>query len=53
MNKYIQKTELTEWMTKGKTTLTQKVPFPQRNLPKQQSTHNVLTDDVENTNDKN
>ena len=31
-----------------KTTLNQKGP-PQRNGPKQQQTHNVSTDDVENT----
>ena len=48
MNKCIQKTEVPELMTKGKTTLIQKDPL-KRTAP----TYNVPIDDMENTNGSN
>ena len=48
VNKYMQKTEIPEWITKGKTTLIQKDP-----LKPTAPNNNVLTDDVENTNGTN
>ena len=51
MNKSIQKTEISEWVTKGKTTNPKRLP--QRNCPTQLENHDVPTDDVENTNGKN
>ena len=46
--KCIQKTEIPEWITKGKTT-NPKRPLSNE-LPNQLQTHNVPTNDVENTN---
>ena len=45
-NRCLQKTNIHEWMTKGKTTLMLK-GHPQRNHPKQLWTYNVPNDDVE------
>ena len=45
MNKCMQKTEIPERMTKGKTTLIQK--DPSKSSSNQRYTHNVPTDDVE------
>ena len=46
MNKCMQKTDIPKWMTKGKVTLIQKDPL-KGTAPK---THDMPTDDVENTN---
>ena len=51
MNICIQKADIAEWMMKGKTTLIQK--DTRKNRPKQLQNHNVLTDDIENTNSTN
>ena len=51
-NRYLQDAHVLEWMTKGKTTLIQKDPS-QRYCPKQLQTHNLPTNDVENTNSTN
>ena len=50
MKRYLQEKDIPEWTTKRKTTLIQKDPT-KRNRSKQLQTHNVPTDDVENTND--
>ena len=52
MNRYQQETDITNWMTKGKTTLVQK-DTPKRNLPRQQQTYYVRTDNMKNTNGTN
>ena len=48
MNRYLQEADVSEWMTKGKTTLTQEDPLKKRS--KQLQTYNVPIYDVENTN---
>ena len=46
MNKFFDETYILEWMTKGK--------IPTKELPRQQQkTHDVPTDDVQNTNGTN
>ena len=52
MNRCLKERNIPEWITQGKITLIQKDP-PQRHRPKQLQTHEVPTDDVENTNDTN
>ena len=46
MNRCLQETDIPKWMNKGKTSLMQKDT-------KQLQTHNMPTDDVENTNGTN
>ena len=52
MNRCLQDTQVPEWMTKGKTILIQK-DRSKRTAPKQLQTHNLPTNDVENTNSTN
>ena len=49
MNRRLEVTDISEWMTKGKTNSIAKDPP----LKKEPQTHNVSTDDVENTNGTN
>ena len=52
MNKCLQRAHVPEWMAIGRITLMQKDP-KQRNRPKQLQTHNLPTNDMENTNSSN
>ena len=52
MNRYLQETDISKWMTKIKITLIQKNPR-KRNQIQQLQTHNVPTDDEKNTNGTN
>ena len=54
MNRCLQETNIPECMTEGKTKLIQKDPQKwTAPPPKQLETHNVPTDDMENTNGTN
>ena len=47
MNRFLQETDILEWMTKWKTILIQKTP--KNEPPRQIQTNNMPTDDLENT----
>ena len=49
LHKYLQESNIPEWLTKGKSTLIQKEPR-KRNHPNQLQANNKFTNDVENSN---